>query len=468
MCLIFALWFASGIIMMYVEYPELTEVERLSHLPEIDASQVLLSPAQAMGSLSAGGVYSAVKLTTVMGRPVYQYRDVDGSEALVFADSGELIWDLDASQALQAASLSGFVEEDVAPTYDGLIDLDQWTVSASLNRFRPLHRININDDHGTVIYISSRTGQVVRDTNRNERFWNWLGSTIHWIYPVQLRRNATLWGQLIIYLSLVGIVSVVSGAIIGFMRIRLRKPYAGTGISPYRGWMKWHHITGLLGLVFIFTFIFSGLMSMGPWGVFASSTSPLPQIERYQGSGNLRLSGLPSARLDERGEPIKEVQWQQIVNEPYLVLSKANGEREVDFGNDSAQGQSLVLLGKIAEAIPLLLPDAGLIGLDLIQHYDDYYYSHHNRPRPLPVYRARFDDAESTWYHIDLTSGEILNRLTDASRLERWLFNGLHSLDLQILLRYRPLWDIVVVLLSVIGFGFCITSIVIGWRRLTN
>lgn len=466
MCLLFALWFASGIVMMYVEYPELTEAERISRLPEIDASLVSLSPAEAIQGLSASGVYSAVELTTVMGRPIYQYEDIDGSTVMVFADNGELLWSLDASAALLAAELSGFADENIAPTYDALVDLDQWSVSASLNKFRPLHRININDDRGTVVYVSDKTGQVVRDTNLNERFWNWLGSTIHWIYPVQLRKNATLWGQVIIYLSLIGIVSVVTGAIIGFMRIRLRKPYTGTDYSPYKGLMKWHHILGLLSLVFVFTFIFSGLMSMGPWGIFASSTSAGPQVERYLGASNLRLSSLPLSRLAERDEPIKEVQWLQISNQPYLVLTKANGEREVDFGAGSSQSQTLILLGKIGEAIPLLLPESELISLDLIQRYDDYYYSRHNSYRPLPVYRARFGDAESTWYHVDLTSGEIVNRLTDASRMERWLFNGLHSLDFQILLRYRPLWDIVVILLSVIGFGFCVTSIVIAWRRL--
>ena len=34
MCLLIALWFASGVIMMYVEYPELTEEERLAMLSE--------------------------------------------------------------------------------------------------------------------------------------------------------------------------------------------------------------------------------------------------------------------------------------------------------------------------------------------------------------------------------------------------------------------------------------------------
>ena len=34
------LWFASGIVMMYVEYPELTEEERLRSLPELDISSI--------------------------------------------------------------------------------------------------------------------------------------------------------------------------------------------------------------------------------------------------------------------------------------------------------------------------------------------------------------------------------------------------------------------------------------------
>ena len=64
----------------------------------------------------------------------------------------------------------------------------------------------MNDPAGTVVYVSDNSGQIVLDTHRNERFWNWLGSTIHWIYPVQLRKNAPLWNKVIIYVSLIGIV----------------------------------------------------------------------------------------------------------------------------------------------------------------------------------------------------------------------------------------------------------------------
>jgi hypothetical protein len=41
--------------------------------------------------------------------------------------------------------------------------------------------VPIDDAEGTVLYVSSTTGQVVRDTTRSERIWNWLGANLHWI-----------------------------------------------------------------------------------------------------------------------------------------------------------------------------------------------------------------------------------------------------------------------------------------------
>jgi uncharacterized iron-regulated membrane protein len=316
--------------------------------------------------------------------------------------------------------------------------------------------------------VSDNSGQIVLDTHRNERFWNWLGSTIHWIYPVQLRKNAPLWNKVIIYVSLIGIVSVVTGGIIGFMRIRLSVSSRSRSISPYEGMMSWHHILGLLSLVFVFTFIFSGLMSMGPWGIFNPATSAQAQISRYTGGNVMRLSELPLPDFRTVDGTVKEIQWHKISSAPYYSLIKTQDDRVVGFGDGSSGNQSPRLLAMIEEAVPQLLPDATLLSLELVRQQDNYYYSRRHRYRPLPIYRAKFDDSESTWYHIDPRSGDLVNRVTDASRRERWLFNGLHSLDFQFLLQRRPLWDIVVISLSLIGLGFSISAVVIGWRRLAN
>jgi len=47
LCLLFLLWFASGIVMMYWDYPEVTAADRLQHLPPVDASRVRLSVLEA-------------------------------------------------------------------------------------------------------------------------------------------------------------------------------------------------------------------------------------------------------------------------------------------------------------------------------------------------------------------------------------------------------------------------------------
>ncbi|MDW4809927.1 hypothetical protein NQ359_23880, partial [Escherichia coli] len=47
-CLLFVMWFISGLVMMYVAFPRLTDAERLSALPAITWSKVQVSPDRAM------------------------------------------------------------------------------------------------------------------------------------------------------------------------------------------------------------------------------------------------------------------------------------------------------------------------------------------------------------------------------------------------------------------------------------
>ena len=119
----------------------------------------------------------------------------------------------------------------------------------------------------------------------------------------------------------------------------------------------------------------------------------------------------------------------------------------------------------INEAITDLLPQAKLSSIDLITNEDNYYYSD-NGFLPLPIYRVKFDDPESTWYHINVAKGEILSRITNANRLERWIFKGLHSLDFQFLIKHGSLKDAILIFLCLAGFFFSLSAVIVGWRRL--
>jgi hypothetical protein len=59
----------------------------------------------------------------------------------------------------------------------------------------------------------------------------------------------------------------------------------------------------------------------------------------------------------------------------------------------------------------------------------------------------------------------ILQREERLTRLNRWLYHGLHSLDFPWLYNRRPLWDIVVIALSAGGLAVSITSAPTAWRR---
>jgi hypothetical protein len=109
--------------------------------------------------------------------------------------------------------------------------------------------------------------------------------------------------------------------------------------------------------------------------------------------------------------------------------------------------------------------NAGILDSALLTSYDVYYYDRHDR-KPLPVVRVRLADQSNTWLYINPSTAMIQARYTDRSRLERWLYNGLHSLDFPFLYHHRPLWDVTVIVLSVGGFLLSITGIILTQRYL--
>ncbi len=466
MCTLFAMWFATGIIMMYVEYPELTEEERLATLPPLDFSRVTLSVDDAVGASKLDGRIATIALSPIGARPAYRLRSDAGAVAVVYADDGSRFAGHVPASAVAAAQHSGFAADGALATFDATVDVDQWTVSAVLDEHRPLHRVAIGDERGTVVYVSDTTGQIVRDTHRAERMWNWLGSTFHWIYPYQLRRHVALWTNVQIFLSLASIVSVATGAVIGVLRLRLRRPYRGRDASPYAGAAKWHHVLGLVALVFLATFTFSGLMSMTPWGLFDSTSSEAEQVRRFmhgdEGDASAWTAIDPSALA--RGG-VKEVEWRRVGGLTHAVVSRAAGDREVLIAGVPGSEALRKVRARVEAAAPALVPGAAIVGAALVTEYDDYYYSRHNRHRPLPAYRVEFDDAEATWFYVDWSTGAVVLRYTTAARVQRWLYNGLHSLDFSLLTRRGLAWDATVILLCAVGFVFAATAVVVGWRR---
>ncbi|HYR91532.1 MAG TPA: hypothetical protein VE422_46190 [Terriglobia bacterium] len=93
-----------------------------------------------------------------------------------------------------------------------------------------------------------------------------------------------------------------------------------------------------------------------------------------------------------------------------------------------------------------------------LSEYDAYYYNQAGL-RSLPVLRVRYSDPQSTWLYLDPQHG-TMTKQDRRSRLNRWLYHGFHSLDFPFLYYRRPLWDIVVIVLSIGGIALSATTLV--------
>lgn len=474
LCFFMAMWFFSGVVMMYVGYPKLTVQERLAHLPDLDPARYRIGLGEAVRATCLDDSPKGVRLTSVAAVPRYVLTFDKQRVVAVDAQDGKRIDAVSAADAVAAAS--AFLKGEKA-TYLDLVQEDAWTHSKALDLHRPLHRIQMQDEEATLLYVSSRTGEVVRDATGNERLWNWVGAWIHWLYPLRGGVLDKYQRDILVYISLAATLLAVGGMAVGMMRWRLQGRYRNESKSPYRApLMRWHHILGLgFGLLTV-AWIFSGLLSVNPWKVFDSGGKPLDE-PAYSGGAiaaeNFPLD--PHGFLDNpgaEGKRARELEWRMLDGKGYYIAFAGDGQTRIVPASQDGRPHARFPFELLQASGARLVPGARVVHGEILDKPDFYYYararhtmSGHVEKR-LPVLRLKFDDPNSTWVHLDPHTGAVIGKLDAHQRTKRWLFALLHSWDWLPLLERRPLWDALLILASSGGFLISCTGIVIGWRRL--
>src|SRR5436190_13792709 len=70
---IFMLWFASGIVMMYWSFPGVSAQDRRERAPVLNPAQIKLTPEEAYTKLELDQPAASVLLSSFDGRPVYRF-----------------------------------------------------------------------------------------------------------------------------------------------------------------------------------------------------------------------------------------------------------------------------------------------------------------------------------------------------------------------------------------------------------
>ncbi|HEU4689371.1 MAG TPA: hypothetical protein VFS23_13445, partial [Vicinamibacterales bacterium] len=245
----------------------------------------------------------------------------------------------------------------------------------------------------------------------------------------------------------------------------------------------------------------SGLLSMGPFNWFSSPGITATQRDAFTG-GPLRLDLLTLDRLRSAaaqietsfagGGSLKELEVTQFRGQPYWLgyrapsteeavqwmhaglLPRAQRPRlehryvsavEPETGTFARFDEPRFGEDTLLDLARAAMPDVAVDNASWLNEYDAHYYDLRGA-RPLPVLRVQYADANRTWLYVDPARGAIVQRTDDTRRLRRWLYQGLHSLDFPALYYKRPLWDIVVIGLSIGGLALSATTLLPAWRRL--
>jgi uncharacterized iron-regulated membrane protein len=427
------LWCLSGFVMMYQGYPALTDSERRAGLAPLDFTACC--KAADLPFLDEARAPEIFRVEMLLGRPVLRIGGpgVTPNAGVFDLTTGERVPELTLADVRVVAAEFGGRHGLGAVRAVEPVEIDQWTLQTA-RRHRPVYRVELGDEGGTQVYVSGATGEVVQDTNRRERLLAWLGAIPHWLYPTQLRSNGPLWVQIVVWTSLLGTFLAITGLYVGISRLRRRNGRVG---SPLRGWWYWHHVSGLVFGVFTLTWVFSGLMTMNPWGALAG-TGAFDYVGSIKGGVAWRdvkefLAAAPARLDDGRFVDIRSA----IFDDRFHALAvDAQGERA---RLDGTALPAPLELREIDAAVRRL--DLPVVEARLLETADSYYYGHKSEV-DLPVYRVVLGDADRTRLYVDPVTGAA--RGVDATmRASRWIRFGLHDLDFAGL-RVRPVWDIVV------------------------
>jgi hypothetical protein len=487
----FVVWFLSAFFMIYTGgMPRITPEQRSDGMQVIDFAQVKLSLAEAATRAGFTGEFppAAASLRTILERPVYVLGEPGYNPVFVAADDGELLDELSEAQGVQVASAFLAIPPAQFRHIETLNEPDQWTLASQ--RELPLYRYAVDDGLGTEVYVSPREMQVSVYTTRQSRVLAYLGTIPHWLYFSSLRNNQPLWYDIMVYAAYAGCAVALMGLVLGVLQWRKARPFSLARAIPYRGLHRWHYIAGAVFGVFSLSWVFSGLVSLEPWAWANASGLRLPasllqdelQVSRFPAPAQLDLAALPS-------QDIKQAEFRMIMGEPYVVatwsvpadsgsskrdrlhqpyningqsaaasavIDAATGELQNGFATDA-------MVARLASAAA----DNTAAEVALLDAYDDYYYSRQGQ-LPLPVLRVKFDDPAASWVYVDPLRGELLSIIHKYSRVERWLYSGLHSLDFAFWYHKRPLWDLVVIVLLCGGLVTSGLGLYLGLRRLAQ
>jgi hypothetical protein len=418
---------------------------------------VNISPSEALARAPSA---TDLRLVSVDDRPRYLIQKPTGIWVSVAGDTGEVLPPISARDATRIAEQFG---GHPAASTSGPFDYDQWIVHQHFDPYRPFYRVGLDDSARTDLYVSASTGEVLQRTTFRQRAWNWSGAVIHWIYFTPLRKSWSAWNQVVWWVSLVALLSSAAGTWLGVIRMSANRAAGRQGLSPFRGWMRWHHIIGLFAGVIVITWMLSGWLSMDHGRLFAHAEATSQQSLGMSGRSPSEIADAISPSMIRSLPAATEITFNAVGGRSFATAYDTTGAARVFFAGEP-QMQPLTRL-----------PEATLLtGLDRL--WPGHVHAIATSDAYDPVYRLAESTAGAALFevdggaglrvYVDQYSGRLLAVMNASRREYAWVYYALHTFQFPGLIQHPVIRTMLILLLLALGFLASVTGVVLSVKRL--
>ena len=442
----FLMWFITGIVLIYHPYPKVSEkllYDKKETLPSSlpDLSSVLSKMDDKVKSLS-----------------LKQFQ-------------GQTLFSTD-----KAPDITYSVVERVAKHWidapiervDTLKEREQWVLFTKYDKELPIYKFYFDDAQKHELFISGRTAEVLQMTTSRQRLWAWLGAIPHKFYIPCIRRDVDVWQNMVAIVSGICLIAALTGWLLGILLWIKHYQKKHVWQNPYKKrWYRWHFSYGLIFGVFLIGWALSGIFAMQrvPQWIVPMEGDYSFKTSRLWGRGLLPIETyqLDYRKLKDVYPELKEVEWCRYADIPTYRVVVGDEEFLIDAsGNDVRPLQ--IPEKTIVNGLKKIHGEEVNMKVSVLEEFDNYYLSR-RVSLDLPVYKVEVDDANGSLYYVNPSTGYV-RYLNNNKIVRKWLFNGIHYLDIDWLVARPWLWYICIWVLC-IGCGIvCITGLVLGYRVL--
>jgi hypothetical protein len=451
------MWFASGAVLHFVGFPSLSAVDRHAASAAIDLSRVNISPREALARAPAA---TDLRLVSVGARPIYLLQQPTGIWVSVAGDTGDVLPPFTTQDATHiAAKFGGHPSASIS----GPFDYDQWIVHQHFDPYRPFYRVDLGDPAKTDLYVSAGTGEVLQRTTFRQRAWNWSGAVIHWIYFTPLRKSWSAWNQAVWWVSLAALLSSSVGTWLGVIRMAANRAAGRKGLSPFRGWMRWHHIIGLFASVIVVTWMLSGWLSMDHGRLFAHAEATRRQSLAVSGRSPGEIAGAIPLAMIRSLPSATEINFNAVGGRPFVTAYDTSGTAHLYFpGETLVQGLTQLPEALLLSGLDHLSP-GHVHAIDTSDAYDQVY-----RLAESTAGAALFevDGSAGLRVYVDQYSGRLLAVMNASRRDYAWVYYALHTFQFPGLIQHPIIRTTLILLLLALGFLASVTGVVLSVKRL--